>query len=474
MFKLKKIYIVLTHTGTNLSKIIKSWTKDEFSHVSIALDEDLKEMYSFGRLHPYNPFWAGLVHEVPNEGTYKRFFRTKANIYSIEVEDHQFVDIRNTVYKMWENRKKYKFNIIGLLAIGFKKEVKLRNHFYCAEFVKYVLEKSHIHLNLPDKMIRPEDFKSIENKTLEYSGLLNKYKKKQLLIILVVLLALISLVVVFGRYITDNINNYFLRSGEFYFESDKLSEEGTTLQVDNWSGVDDYTITINMNSRKNNIEKATYDISYDINYSSTDNVICNLSKEEGIIYASTNTDYFNLTITPNTQLRTGDKVVVDIEVNSTSQYQKTLKGQFILVVGQENISYQITDEVKSPYLELSITNTLSYYTVRESFGSYKEGDRIDTDTYLALSEEDKNKCYSGEIKIEFNPQEVLLDMTSEVYNKAKDIKTTLINGKNYINGFTINIDAISSVDIRFYKVDVTKDYTYPNANNESIIKVTST
>ena len=84
MFKLKKIYIVLTHTGTNLSKIIKSWTKDEFSHVSIALDEDLKEMYSFGRLHPYNPFWAGLVHEVPNEGTYKRFFRTKANIYSIE------------------------------------------------------------------------------------------------------------------------------------------------------------------------------------------------------------------------------------------------------------------------------------------------------------------------------------------------------------------------------------------------------
>ena len=44
---MKKIYIVLTHTGTILSKIIKYWTKDEFSHVSIALDEDLKEMYSF-------------------------------------------------------------------------------------------------------------------------------------------------------------------------------------------------------------------------------------------------------------------------------------------------------------------------------------------------------------------------------------------------------------------------------------------
>ena len=181
MFKLKKIYIVLTYSGTNLSKIIKHWTKDEFSHVSIALDEDLQKMYSFGRLHPYNPFWAGLVHEVPNEGTYKRFFRTKTNIYSIEVEDQQFVNLRNIIYNMLENRKKYNINIIGLLAIGFKKEIKMHNYFYCAEFVKYVLEKANIDVNLPEKMVRPEDFKSIENKTLEYRGLLNKYKKQSMI-----------------------------------------------------------------------------------------------------------------------------------------------------------------------------------------------------------------------------------------------------------------------------------------------------
>lgn len=302
----------------------------------------------------------------------------------------------------------------------------------------------------------------------------SQYKKKQIQIILIVLIVLASLIVVFARYITNSINDYFLRSREFYFESDKLSEEGTTLQVDNWSGVDDYTITINMNSRKNNIEVATYDISYDIKYSCTDNAICQLSKTEGIIYASSNTDYFNLTITPSQQLTTGDRVVVDIEVNSTSEYKKTLKGQFILVVGQENISYQITDEANSPYLELSITNTLSYYTVRERFGNYQVGDRIDVDIYLGLSEEDKEKCYSGEVIIEFEPQEVLLDMTSEIYNEAKNIGTTTINGNTYINRFTITIDAISSVDIRFYKVDVTKDYTYPNNNGTSIIKITST
>lgn len=178
---MKKIYIVLTHTGTNLSKIIKKWTKDEFSHVSIALDEDLDEMYSFGRLHPYNPFWAGLVHEKQNEGTFKRFKKTKAAIYSIEVDDEKYSIIRNTVYRMYRNRKKYKFNIIGLLAIGFHKSIQKENWFYCAEFVKYVFDKAHLDFDLPNTMIRPEDFKSIENKDLEYYGLFRKYKKVSVL-----------------------------------------------------------------------------------------------------------------------------------------------------------------------------------------------------------------------------------------------------------------------------------------------------
>lgn len=308
---------------------------------------------------------------------------------------------------------------------------------------------------------------------LKKSKTITKYRKKQIILVLIILIIIISLVVIFGRFITNSINNFFLRSGEFYFESDKLSEEGTTLQVDNWSGVDDYTFTININTRKNNIETATYDIPYEVKYSASDNVICNLSKENGIIYASNNSDSFTITITPNTQLRTGDKVTIDLEVISTGEYKKTLKGKFILVVGQENISYEITDEKLNQYLELSITNTLSYYTVRENFDSYNVGDRIDVDTYLNLSQENKNKCYSGEIKLEFNPNEVLLDMTSEIYNEAKNIETININGNTYIRSFTINIDAISSVDIRFYKVDVTKDYTYPNNNNNSVIEVTS-
>ncbi len=54
---------MLTFTGTILSRVVKLYTKKEYSHVSIALDENLEEMYSFGRLNPYIAFIGGFVRE---------------------------------------------------------------------------------------------------------------------------------------------------------------------------------------------------------------------------------------------------------------------------------------------------------------------------------------------------------------------------------------------------------------------------
>lgn len=299
-----------------------------------------------------------------------------------------------------------------------------------------------------------------------------KYKKNQILIILLILICITSFVIIFGRYVTNNVKDFFVRSKEFYFESDKLTEEMAFFQVENWSGVDDYTITVNMNSRKNNLDATTYDIGYNINYTCSDNAICSLSKTSGIIYADTNSDYFNLVITPNTVLDTGDKVIVDIEVKSTTNYEKTLKGRFTLVVGKENLTYQITDTPNNPYMELSLTNTLSYYTVREAFNGYTVGQRINVDTYLGLSNENKNKCKSSVVKIDFNPKEILLDLTDDLYANATNVTTTTINGSTYVNSLTIELDVESSENLRFYKVDSSQDYTYPNENNKSIVTVT--
>lgn len=176
---MKKIYIVLTHTGTTLSKIIKSYTKDEFSHVSIALDSQLQKMYSFGRLHPYNPFWGGFVHEYIDKGTYKRFYRTTTRVYSYEVTEEQYEKLKNNIKQIEANKEDYEFNIAGLVAVGFHKKIGKEKSFYCAEFVKYVIEKANINMNLPT-VIKPEDFKNVEGLQEIYNGLLRKYNETKL------------------------------------------------------------------------------------------------------------------------------------------------------------------------------------------------------------------------------------------------------------------------------------------------------
>ncbi len=299
-----------------------------------------------------------------------------------------------------------------------------------------------------------------------------KKKKNKRIFLMIMLVIFIFITTVFGRYITSSIHDFFLRSKEFYFYSDKLKEEGANYQVENWSGVDRYEIVINMNSRSNNLNVTSYDIDYDISYTYSDNVICDISKTSGTIYASTNSDSFNIILTPNTKLNTGDTVWIEITATSKGPYKKTLTGKFTLVVGKENVSYTIEDLANRQYLELKITNTLSYYTVEQSFDSHKAGDRITIDEYLSLSEENKRKCYSARVNIDFNPENVLIDITNGTYKNGTNVQTTQIDGFTYVDSFSLSIDAITSVNIRFYKTDVTKDYTY-NGLGSSVITVST-
>lgn len=171
---MKKIYFVLTYSGTILGRIIRFKTRRIYTHVSIALDKELEKMYSFSRLKPYNCFIGGFVHERLNQGCYKRFKNTKALICCIDITDKQYEKLQEEIDLFEANRDKYKFNILGLAYIFFDKEIHRENYFYCAEFIKYVLNKANINIELPD-MPRPQDFEQLKGSEVIYKGLLNKY-----------------------------------------------------------------------------------------------------------------------------------------------------------------------------------------------------------------------------------------------------------------------------------------------------------
>lgn len=172
---MKKVYIVLTYTGTLLSRLVRLYTHKEYCHVSISLDENLDYMYSFGRKNPYLILPAGYVHEGINFGTFKRFKKTKTAIYSLQVNDDQYEKLKENIKKFSENKDSFSFNIIGLFFAMFRIKLKREKHLYCAEFVKVVLDESDVVTNLPN-CVRPDDFMNIDGLKLIYMGELQKYR----------------------------------------------------------------------------------------------------------------------------------------------------------------------------------------------------------------------------------------------------------------------------------------------------------
>ncbi len=302
-----------------------------------------------------------------------------------------------------------------------------------------------------------------------------KFKlKKSVYVFIAVGLVLIILGSTYGRYIYLELKEYYLSTKNFYFNSDKLTVDRAIYQVENWSGVDSYNISINLNSYKNNLEVCDSDITYELTYFCSNNVNCHLSKEGGTIFTATNTDNVVATLTPITSLSEGDTAFIEVTAQSTAPYRKTIKARFILNVATVGLSYEIEDKVNRPYLNFNITNTLDYYTIVTPFGSYNAGDKIDISTYSNLSNENKLKCKSALITLTFDPNTVVLDMTSEYYLNATNYTTTTINGNEYINSITFNVEAISSAQVKFYKIDATRNYTYPITNNSSIISFSYT
>ena len=174
---MKKIYLVLTHTGTILSRIIQTYTGNEYSHVSIALDEDLKEIYSFGRLYPNIAFLGGFVHESLTSGTFKKFYRTKALVKELEVTAVQYQKLCEVIETIKEKQDLYGFNVLGLFMVSINRKRYTVNKFYCAEFVKFALEEADIDTSFLPEIIKPEDFKNFKGTSDIYKGLLSEYRQ---------------------------------------------------------------------------------------------------------------------------------------------------------------------------------------------------------------------------------------------------------------------------------------------------------
>lgn len=173
---MKKIYLILSHSNTIPSKIVKIFTKYNYSHISIALKKDISTMYSFGRKKYNNPFIGGFIIEKRDGLFYKKFNKTKCVVLEIDISNKQYNKLISILRIYKDNINIYKYDFLGTALNVFKINYKRENYSVCSEFVGNLLEECDIY-NFNKKYIRPKDFMLIPNKKIIYEGLLLNYEK---------------------------------------------------------------------------------------------------------------------------------------------------------------------------------------------------------------------------------------------------------------------------------------------------------
>ena len=81
------------------------YTRKDLNHASIAFDQELQEVYSFGRKNKHNPFVGGFVREKVTDGI---FLDADCAIFSYQVSNEKYESMRRRIHQIELNQDHYK------------------------------------------------------------------------------------------------------------------------------------------------------------------------------------------------------------------------------------------------------------------------------------------------------------------------------------------------------------------------------
>jgi len=164
----KQIYVVLSSTPYKIGKMIRMVTREEYNHASIALDENLTQMYSFARRYQKTPLYGGFVKETSARYC-RKGKRASVKVYKIDVSEKDYNAVAKRLEIMCQTKERYLYNHLSALTVPFRKSVQLRDAYTCVEFCVDILHDLGIDVK-PGKYYAIKDLMNILQPYAFYAG----------------------------------------------------------------------------------------------------------------------------------------------------------------------------------------------------------------------------------------------------------------------------------------------------------------
>lgn len=176
---MKNIYIILTQSTSIPSRLIRFFTGEPYTHVSIAFDEDIRAMYSFARKYAPLPLPAGLVEEHINTGFYRNQGNIPCRVLAVQVTKQEYYTLKTAVYDMLCRSNEYHYSILGLLLCKLHIPLEIPGHFFCSQFVAHLLaDHDIVELPKPPALMHPADFLAVDALSCLFNGKLSELTER--------------------------------------------------------------------------------------------------------------------------------------------------------------------------------------------------------------------------------------------------------------------------------------------------------
>ena len=174
-----KIYVLLTRTGTKVSKLINKATKAPVTHSSLCVDPHLTEFYSFGRYHPRFVLPGGFVKETLSSGVFGNCPNAPCVLLEARVSKEGYWAARELIDRFAKNKLRY--DVLGFFYnyYGMKRDVP--DKYICSRFVAQTLALSDA--IIPKKhasLYQPVDFLDHEELSCVFKGTIKELQEQLL------------------------------------------------------------------------------------------------------------------------------------------------------------------------------------------------------------------------------------------------------------------------------------------------------
>lgn len=171
------IYLVLSQTPSKFGKVIRHFANIKYNHASIAFDEELRQLYSFGRRQNKVPLNAGLVKEYPERFSLKKVANVNVRIYRIPVSREQYALGKKRIRQIKIDPDGYLYNLFSVLCYPLFRGFHTYKAYTCAEFTAHMLQFMEIALDDSklEHQYTPEEIGSSLNQSVFFEGNLLDY-----------------------------------------------------------------------------------------------------------------------------------------------------------------------------------------------------------------------------------------------------------------------------------------------------------